>query len=169
MHEALIVPSRGVAIFIHPYEIVIWQLMSLAMTKLPRPIFFWKLSQIGQNYAVANGITPASAQNTSHLHFLHKIINTIVCYRLPNNLSQIFKSNKTLIILMKLIFEICIIYNPCKSHLLWGKRYATIWFSRHVRPKWCRKPEHSGWGLDGVMKKGSNECEYMGWVMGMSW
>ena len=32
-----------------------------------------------QNYALANGLTPASAQNTSLLHFLHKIINTIVC------------------------------------------------------------------------------------------
>ena len=40
MHEVLIMPSRGVAIFIHPYEIVISQLMSVAMTKLPRPIFF---------------------------------------------------------------------------------------------------------------------------------
>ena len=78
MHEALIMPSRDVAIFIHTYEIVLWQLMSLAMTKLPRPIFFWKLPSL-QNYAVANDLTPASAQNTSLLHFLYKIINTIVC------------------------------------------------------------------------------------------
>ena len=32
-----------------------------------------------QNYAVAKDLTPASAQNTSFLHFLYKIINTIVC------------------------------------------------------------------------------------------
>ena len=48
MHEALIMPSRGVAIFIHPYEIVLSQLISLAMTKLPRPIFLLKATDIAK-------------------------------------------------------------------------------------------------------------------------
>ena len=183
--------------------------MSLALTKLPRPIFFWKLSLIGHcklssflykkifaNYALANGLTLASVQNTSFLHILHKVItktlknnlfllvslviNTIVCVCVtslvclitcPN--SQIFKWNKTLIITMK--FEICIM---CKSHLLWfggteGSVASEYDSADSCRLKWCRKPQNVGTTYvvveDGVMKKGSNECEYMGWVMDLSW
>ena len=117
MHEALIIPSRGVAILIHPYEIVLWQHFvhspvygcplslaniyvrwALAVSADFRAKMIMTVDIIGndkittshfllkatanrtlQNYAVANDLTPASAQNTSFLHFLHKIINTIVC------------------------------------------------------------------------------------------
>ena len=84
MHEALIMPSRGVAISIHPYEIGIRQLMSLGIDKMTTSHFLLKAIAIFghckiiyENYALANGLTPASAHNTSLiLHFLHKIINT---------------------------------------------------------------------------------------------
>ena len=114
-----------------------------------------------QNYAVANGLTPASAQNTSLLHFLYKIINTmIVC--LITCPKIIFKWNKTLIIPKKLIFEICIMYNPCKSHLLWiggtegsvTPEYDSVDKQDHGVESRKTSGLHSGWGLDGVMKKG---------------
>ena len=78
---------------------------------------------------------------------------------------------------MKLIFEICIMYNPCKSHLLWiGGKEGSVTPEYDSVDMWDQGVEsrktsglHSGWGLDGVMKKGSNECEYMGWVMDLSW
>ena len=126
-----------------------------------------------QNYAMANGLTPASAQNTSLLHFLYKIINTIVC--LITCPKIIFKWNKTLIIPMKLIFEICIMYNQSKSHLLWIRgtegsvtpEYNSVYVYDHGVESRKTSGLHSGWGLDGIMK--SNEREYIGWVMDLSW
>ena len=56
-------PSRGVAIFIHPYEIVLWQVDVIGNDKITTSHFLLKATanRTLQNYAVANDLTPASA------------------------------------------------------------------------------------------------------------
>ena len=75
---------------------------------------------------------------------------------------------------MKLIFEICIM----QKSLIMNRgtegsvtpEYDSVdmWDQSGVESR-KTSGQHNGWGLDGVMKKGSNECEYMGWVMDLSW